>query len=50
MPTYTFQWQCRYCGQRTSRKVTSNPHPPTPQIPGKCPSNPSGKHVVERIE
>ena len=24
---HMFQWQCRYCGQRTSRKVTSNPHP-----------------------
>lgn len=52
MPSYKHQWQCMYCGKRTSVKSTSNPNPIPPMMPGKCPNNPSGKeakHVLIKI-
>ncbi len=38
------KWQCRNCGKQV---VTSSV--PSPTYGSKCPSNPSGNHVWEKI-
>lgn len=44
----THQWQCKYCGKKSSLIVSDNPKPPI--FSGKCPNSPDGKHVLIKIK
>ncbi|GEM_PF-4147024 len=45
MPSYRHEWVCIKCG-KTYKTQNSIQNPPTPNLPGKCPGTPTGKHVV----